>query len=67
MRGDSSRGNDGNKRAPFIAAYVFLGLNGHDLAVAELDVVATVEGVAAGTLAEARLAEWFRAVMIPLA
>jgi death-on-curing protein len=58
---------DGNKRAAFMAAYVFLGLNGHDLAVAELDVVATVEGVAAGTLAEARLADWFRAVMIPLA
>lgn len=52
---------DGNKRVAFMAAYSFLGLNGFDLDAAEPDVVRTMEGVAAGRLSEAKLAEWFRA------
>lgn len=52
---------DGNKRVAFMAAYVFLGLNGHDLDASEPEVAATIEGVAAGTVTEARLAKWFRA------
>ena len=51
---------DGNKRTAFMAAYVFLSLNGHDLEVAEPDIVLTMEGVAAGSVAEVRLADWFR-------
>ena len=43
-----------------MAAYVFLGINGYDLVAEEPDVVATIEGVAAGEVAEAALAKWFR-------
>ena len=51
---------DGNKRVAFVAAYVFLGLNGYDLDATEPDVVTTMEGVAAGRVREAALATWFR-------
>ena len=51
---------DGNKRVAFVAAYVFLGLNGYDLDATEPDVVTTMEGVAAGRVREAALAKWFR-------
>ena len=51
---------DGNKRAAFMAAYVFLGLNGRDVDVAEPDVVRTVERVAAGEMSEAQLGAWFQ-------
>lgn len=52
---------DGNKRAAFMAAYSFLGLNGYDFEAAEPDVVATIECVATGRLSEAKLAEWISA------
>lgn len=52
---------DGNKRITFVAAYVFLGLNGYDLDATEPDVVTTMEGVAASRVSEAVLATWFRA------
>ena len=52
---------DGNKRTAFMAAYVFLGLNGHDLEAEEPDVVTTMERVADGRLAEKGLADWIRA------
>lgn len=52
---------DGNKRTAFIAAYVFLGLNDHELTADEADVVATMESVAAGRIGEAALADWIRA------
>jgi death-on-curing protein len=58
---------DGNKRVAFMAAYVFLGLNGQDLDAAEPDVVTTMERVAAGRMTEAALADWFRANLRPLA
>jgi len=51
---------DGNKRAAFMTAYSFLGLNGYDFDAAETEVVATIERLAAGAVTEARLAEWFR-------
>jgi death-on-curing protein len=51
---------DGNKRVAFVAAYVFLGLNGYDLDATEPDVVTTMEGVAASRVSEAVLATWFR-------
>jgi death on curing protein len=52
---------DGNKRVAFMAAYVFLGLNGYDLEAGEPEIVATMEGVAASHVTEAALAKWFRA------
>jgi death-on-curing protein len=51
---------DGNKRVAFMAAYVFLGLNGQDFHAGEPEIVATMEGVAASTVTEAALAKWFR-------
>lgn len=51
---------DGNKRVAFMAAYVFLGLNGFDLDAEEAAVVATMVAVASGSMSEAALAEWFR-------
>ena len=51
---------DGNKRVAFMAAYVFLGLNGQDLDAAEPDLVTVMEHVAAGRLTEAALAKWIR-------
>lgn len=51
---------DGNKRTGFMAAYVFLGLNGFDLQAEELDVAAMMERVAAGDTTERRLANWIR-------
>jgi death on curing protein len=51
---------DGNKRAAFMTAYSFLGLNGYDFDAPETDVVTTIEGVAAGEVSEAYLAKWFR-------
>lgn len=56
---------DGNKRAAFMAAYVFLGLNGQELDAAEPEVVTTMESVAAGRLTEAGLAGWIRAKLVP--
>jgi death-on-curing protein len=57
---------DGNKRVAFMAAYVFLGLNGYDLDAGEPEVVATMEGVAASTVTEAALAKWFRSRVQPI-
>lgn len=51
---------DGNKRATFMAAYVFLGLNGVDLIAEEPDVVVTMEGVATGRVSERALGAWIR-------
>ena len=57
---------DGNKRVAFMAAYVFLGLNGFDLDADEPEIVATMEGVAASTMSEAALAKWFRSGTQPM-
>lgn len=58
---------DGNKRAAFMAAYVFLGLNDHDVDAEEPDVVTTMDRVAAGRLSESGLADWLRARLRPIA
>ena len=57
---------DGNKRAAFMAAYVFLGLNGRELEAVEPDVVSTIERVADGRVTEAGLAEWIRDRLRPI-
>jgi death-on-curing protein len=58
---------DGNKRVGFLAANTFLLLNGVELDVEEDEVVATIEGVAAGSLSEAELAAWIAAWSHPSA
>lgn len=57
---------DGNKRVAFVAAYVFLGLNGYDVNAREPDVAATMDGVAAGRVGGATLAKWFRERVQPI-
>lgn len=54
---------DGSKRAAFLAAYVFLGLNGYDIDAAEPDVVSVFENVARREMDEAGAAEWLREVI----
>ena len=51
---------DGNKRIGFLAAVTFLGLNGHDLHVADADIVAEILALAEGQLSEEALADWIR-------
>ena len=55
---------DGNKRAAFMAAYSFLGINGHDFDADETEVVTTIEWAAAGRISESELAAWFRKGMV---
>lgn len=57
---------DSNKRVAFMAAYVFLGLNGFDLDADEPAIVATMEGVAASRMSESALAKWFQAHIVPI-
>ncbi|WMT89735.1 type II toxin-antitoxin system death-on-curing family toxin [Pelagibacterium sp. H642] len=52
---------DGNKRAAFLASYVFLTINGYELEASEPDVVVTVFALAAGELSEESFAAWLRA------
>ncbi len=58
--------NDGNKRAAFLAAMIFLGLNGKDLDATEVEVVQVMTALAAGTLTEAALARWIRDRLVRL-
>ncbi len=51
---------DGNKRTGFLAAFLFLDLNGWDLTVSEAEAVTAAEALAAGELDEAGFAEWLR-------
>lgn len=53
--------SDGNKRVAFMAMYVFLGLNGHDIEAPEAEVVQLMRAVAAGETKERALAAWLRA------
>jgi len=52
--------NDGNKRAAFLAAMIFLGFNGKDLDATEVEVVQVVTALEAGSLTEEALATWLR-------
>jgi len=51
---------DGNKRTGWVVARLFLADNGYHLRFDPADVIRTMESVAAGTLTESELAEWFR-------
>jgi death-on-curing protein len=51
---------DGNKRVAWIAARLFLADNGYTLRFDPADAVRAMEALAAGTLSEEELVEWFR-------
>ena len=55
---------DGNKRTAFVAAAVFLRLNGKRLVVPEPEAVAAMVYVATDAWNEERLAEWIRGHII---
>jgi len=52
---------DGNKRTGFVAAELFLRLNGYQLVADDADCVLTMLAVASGDLAEDAFAAWLRA------
>jgi death-on-curing protein len=56
---------DGNKRVSFLAAVVFLGLNGLDFVATDEEVVEKSLALAAGELEEVDLAEWIRSKIQP--
>lgn len=51
---------DGNKRTGFVAAELFLRLNGYQLVADDADCVLTMLAVAAGDLSEDAFAGWLR-------
>ena len=51
---------DGNKRTAFLAAVIFLGLNGLDFVAPEDEVVKKMLALAAGDLDEASLTAWIQ-------
>jgi death-on-curing protein len=51
---------DGNKRTGFLAAYVFLYLNGWELMAAEAETVAVVLALALKEVDEAGLSNWLK-------
>lgn len=52
---------DGNKRTGWVAARLFLADNDFQIEFEQGDAIRTMEAVAAGSMSEADLAEWFRA------
>jgi len=58
---------DGNKRAGFMTAYVFLGANGYDVDATEEDVVIQTLALAAGERDETGYARWLEQVCEPAA
>jgi len=52
---------DGNKRTGFLAAYVFLDLNGWELMAHEDEAVAVVLALAASEIQEVGFSEWLKA------
>ncbi|MFY9831499.1 MAG: type II toxin-antitoxin system death-on-curing family toxin [Methylocystis sp.] len=55
---------DGNKRTAFLAAYVFLRLNGLDLVADEISATTAVLALASGEMTEADFAAWLRALSV---
>jgi death-on-curing protein len=51
---------DGNKRTGFLAAYVFLDLNGWELMASEAEAVAAVLALASSEMDEAGFADWLK-------
>ena len=57
---------DGNKRISFLAAMIFLGLNGKELDASESEVVQVMIALAEGTMKEPQLARWLRPRIVRL-
>lgn len=57
---------DGNKRIAFIAATVFLHINGQLMEASETEAYYMMLEVASGEKTEAELADWLREHLIPL-
>lgn len=51
---------DGNKRAGFMAAYIFLGANGWEVEAPEEEVVVQTLGLAAGEIPVQAYARWLK-------
>jgi len=51
---------DGNKRTGFLAAYVFLDLNGRELMASEAEAVAAVSALAAREMDEDGFSDWLK-------
>jgi len=51
---------DGNKRVGFLAAYIFLELNGWELMAPEAEAVAVVLALARGEMDEAGFSDWLK-------
>ena len=51
---------DGNKRTSFLAAYVFLDLNGWELRASEAEAVTAVLALAKGEMDEAGFSNWLK-------
>lgn len=56
---------DGNKRTAFVAAELFLDLNGYDLIADDASCVMNILRLAAGELGEDQFADWIRANVRP--
>ena len=56
---------DGNKRAAFLAAGMFLSINGQRLVVPQVEATLTMLDVAAGVVDEDTFATWIRNHMAP--
>ena len=57
---------DGNKRIAFVAAAVFLELNGYDVDRDDAEVIMAMTALADGSLGEESLAQWFRDALVAL-
>lgn len=55
---------DGNKRAAFLAAGLFLAVNGHDLVAPQTEAITLVLALAASEVTENAFAAWLRTHMV---
>ncbi|TNJ34117.1 type II toxin-antitoxin system death-on-curing family toxin [Prosthecochloris vibrioformis] len=58
---------DGNKRTGFLAAYVFLNINGWQLRASEVEAITVILDVAAGDIDEPTFSRWLKnkSVILP--
>ncbi|MDR0251328.1 MAG: type II toxin-antitoxin system death-on-curing family toxin [Burkholderiales bacterium] len=55
---------DGNKRTTWVVARLFLAINGYKLGFTPIEAIRIVEALAAGSVEESQLAQWFRERLI---